>query len=364
MTRPGGIGLFQHASLTSRTINREHDVQTGISLRAALLLAGSVFCLDPLRAQGTPADTAALRLEFAYITTIRNIPSDSRTLRVWIPAPQDDEYQLISRLEISGPVPCRELTDSIYGNTAFYFEMDSLVPDSLTLSLRFHAQRRLAAADTLRPSPELMRRFLSADQLVPIDGAIAQEALAVVSGKHNDQSKARAIYDHILRTMSYDKSGTGWGQGDARFACTERRGNCSDIHSLLIGMARASGIPARFVMGFPIPTDAASGSIAGYHCWADLYIKGEGWIPVDASEAIKHPERAGELFGTLDPHRVAFTIGRDIPLGEKELTPTVNYFIYPYVLVDGREYSDVARRIEYRVLEDPAPAKPGAVRSE
>jgi hypothetical protein len=35
---------------------------------------------------------------------------------------------------------------------------------------------------------------------------------------------------------------------------------------------------------------AASGKIPGYHCWAEFYSGGE-WVPVDASEAWKHPER-------------------------------------------------------------------------
>src|SRR5260221_1440440 len=54
-----------------------------------------------------------------------------------------------------------------------------------------------------------------------------------------------------LSTMRYDKSGEGWGRGDEMWACDSKRGNCTDFHSVLIGMMRSSGIPARFEIGVP-----------------------------------------------------------------------------------------------------------------
>jgi transglutaminase-like putative cysteine protease len=194
-------------------------------------------------------------------------------------------------------------------------------------------------------SPELLRRFLQPDRLVPIDGRIAEEAGRIVKPGMSSLEKARAIYDYVVETMAYDKSGTGWGRGDALWACDAKRGNCTDFHSLFIGMARALGIPARFVMGFPVPEDKKEGEITGYHCWAEFYIEGEGWLPVDASEAWKHPEKKDFFFGNLDPNRVAFTIGRDIRL-EAELQP-LNYLIFPQVRIDGRQLSEIRPAVRF-----------------
>ena len=52
------------------------------------------------------------------------------------------------------------------------------------------------------------------------------------------------------------------------------------------GPTRAEGIPARFIIGFPLKADA-EGTVPGYHCWAEFYLPGRGWIPVDASDASK-----------------------------------------------------------------------------
>src|SRR2546427_1458 len=109
-------------------------------------------------------------------------------------------------------------------------------------------------------------------------------ARTATRGKRTDLEKARAIYDDVTSSMKYDKSGTGWGRGDAIYACDVGRGNCTDFHSLLIGMARSVGIPGRFSIGFPLPEQRGKGDISGYHCWAEMYVDG-AWLPVDSSEA-------------------------------------------------------------------------------
>ena len=66
--------------------------------------------------------------------------------------------------------------------------------------------------------------------------------------------------------------------------CDAKHGNRVDFHSLLNSMARAERIPARFEIGFPVP-DRAEGAIPGYHCWAEFFASGPGWVPIDISEA-------------------------------------------------------------------------------
>jgi len=141
------------------------------------------------------------------------------------------------------------------------------------------------------------RDDLQPDALVPITGLPAELAVKVTAGKTQTLDKARAIYDYVFTTMGYDKTGTGWGRGDVLYACDAKKGNCTDFHSLFIAMSRSQGIPARFEIGFPLPADKHSGEIAGHHCWSDFYIDGKGWIPVDISEAWKHPEKRDCFFG-------------------------------------------------------------------
>ena len=226
---------------------------------------------------------------------------------------------------------------------------------------REHIQEGLKQEDSSQareePDPN-MARWLQADRLVPIDGNIKKWAQEVVdsAGANTPLEQAQAIYNHIVATVKYDKTGQGWGRGDIYFACDARRGNCTDFHAIFIGYARALGIPARFAIGFPLPADRGAGQIGGYHCWAEFYIKDIGWIPVDASEAEKNPQKREYFFGAHDENRVEFSIGRDLTLNPKQSGQPLNYFIYPYAEVDGKVFSLVDKSFSYHDL---APSSSG-----
>ncbi len=196
-------------------------------------------------------------------------------------------------------------------------------------------------------SNDLLARHLAPNRLIPIEGKIAQEARAVAGHLQNPLKQIRSIYDHIVDTLTYDKSGIGWGRGDALYACNIRKGNCTDFHSLFIGQARALGIPVRFIMGLPLPEGKTEGFISGYHCWAEFYLPERGWLPIDASEASKFPQKKEMFFGGLDEHRVAFTLGRDIKLPNSKAEP-LNYVIYPHVEINGKTHKDVRTNFYFR----------------
>jgi transglutaminase-like putative cysteine protease len=209
------------------------------------------------------------------------------------------------------------------------------------------------------PSGQMLQRYLQPDKLVPLNGVIADLAKQQTAGAITPLEKARKIYDYVVSTMHYDKSGDGWGRGDAVWACDSKRGNCTDFHSLFIGMMRSSGIPARFEIGFPLPETASQGDIPGYHCWSEFYIQGMGWIPVDASEASKNPSKKDYFFGALDVNRVLFTYGRDIRLSSDQKGDPLNYFIYPYAEADGHPVTNLQKTFSFRDTWTPQRAAAG-----
>jgi transglutaminase-like putative cysteine protease len=291
------------------------------------------------------AGSAARTFVFTYLTKIPSLPADAKVSRIWIPLPQSDSYQTIGDLKIQSPVPYTTHRDSEYGNEYAYLEVPvNRVAGPAEVRLTFQATRREhrvalgpnSMAASKRAEAGELRRFLQPDRRVPLAGTIAELSAQQTQGIQDPLAKGRAIYEYVIATMRYDKSGTGWGNGDALWACTTKRGNCTDFHSLFIGMMRAAGIPARFEIGFPLPTDQHAGTIPGYHCWAQFYVEPYGWIPVDASEAWKHPEKKDYFFGAHDDDRVQFSVGRDIRLNPPQQGEPLNYFIYPYAEVDGK----------------------------
>jgi transglutaminase-like putative cysteine protease len=287
--------------------------------------------------------------EFTYVTRIPALPADAKISKIWIPLPQSDAHQAISHLKIESSFPYAKHRDLEYGNEYVYVEVPaakSSAPAEVRVNFQVARQEHLVALDAnpgavktaadTAPGEGELKRFLQPDRRVPLQGVIAELSAQETRGMQDPMAKARAIYDYVIATMRYDKSGIGWGNGDAIWACTEKRGNCTDFHSLFIGMMRAAGIPARFEIGFPLPADQHAGTIAGYHCWAEFYVERYGWIPVDASEAWKHPEKKNYFFGAHDDNRVQFTVGRDIRLDPAQQGDPLNYFIYPYGELDGK----------------------------
>lgn len=334
-----------------------------------LVLAGLVLVgllLGLYLGSARPSPPPARHFEFTYIARLPELPPDAGTVRLWIPLPRADENQAVSEVTFDSPLPLERHHEPEYGNEYLYLEAErSALPQPFEICLRFRATRRenrvalKSAWGSVRASgsPEdtnLMARFLAPDRLVPIDGVIAALARQETRGRQEPLEKARALYDYVVRTLRYDKSGEGWGRGDALFACDAKRGNCTDFHALFIGMLRATGIPARFEIGFSLPPDKTAGEIGGYHCWAQFYVEPYGWIPVDASEAWKHPEKRDYFFGAHDQDQVLFTLGRDIRFNPAQAGPPLNYFIYPYAEVDGKELKGIQSQFRFRDLFPPA----------
>lgn len=287
---------------------------------------------------------------FTCEMVVKDIPDGAHAVSVWLPVPQSDSHQVVSDLKVKSPVQYQIRQEKQYGNSILHLSAAAPLPKQLELEVEARVQRHaynaLAGPTGSNGEASPGPRDLAPDALVPVDGRIAELAAQVTKSATEPLDKARAIYDYVTETMHYDKSGTGWGRGDAVRACDVRTGNCTDFHSLIIGMARASKIPARFVIGFPLPETAKQGEIPGYHCWAELYIDGKGWLPVDSSEASKHPEKREAFFGGLDANRLQLTVGRDLVLDPKAAKP-LNYFVYPYVEIDGTPYDGVTRRYAF-----------------
>ena len=150
----------------------------------------------------------------------------------------------------------------------------------------------------------------------------------------------------LYQQSKTDGSNYTFGNGNAIYACDIGVGNCTDYHSYFLSLNRTLDIPARFHMGFPIP-QGNEGVVKGYHCWADYYVEGKGWHPVDISEADKYPEKRDYFFGTIDENRIEFVVGRDIELKGLE-TERTNLLIYPILEINDHISMAFSKQFTYK----------------
>lgn len=293
--------------------------------------------------------------ELIYDVTVSGLPASAEVVDVWLPVPQDSPQQDVSLIEIDSPVAGEFLGEGEYGNRVYHLRMKPPADGIIRLSQRVEVTRReqsvaLSAKQVRRLKSDEFERYLKPNEMVPLTERFAGIAEERTRGLGGPMDRSRALYDYVLDRMSYDKSGDGWGRGDANYACDIGTGNCTDFHSLFIALQRTLKTPARFWIGFPLPAERGAGEIDGYHCWAEFWVPELGWVPVDISEADKHPERAEYFFGNVDENRIVFTLGRDLILPPGQKGPPINFFVYPHVEVDGEVWDKVERRFSFRDL--------------
>lgn len=314
-----------------------------------LSLVVVVFVCTALGFSQTPSQAPRTRhFTFDYSFTVR-VTDPGKPLDVWFPAAHSDKYQQVKVLSKIGDLPLRETSEPEYGNKMFYAHTAKADKSEYHFSVKYDVVRLEHFAATSLSSPARhagLERFLQPDRLVPITGKPAEIAAGQVKPDMSDMEKARSLYDYTFNNMRYDKSGTGWGHGDAVWACDSHHGNCTDFHSLFISMARSQHIPARFEIGFAVPENKAASDVAGYHCWAEFYTRERGWFPVDISEAWQQNKKE-YFFGANDVNRMQFTVGRDLELNPRQHGEKLNYFIYPYAELNGEAYPNVAIKFSF-----------------
>lgn len=338
-----------------RTVRRKYSLELCFVFVAALFFPAHAGCAGE---RSSPPATSR-SFEFTYLVHVPALAANGGALRIWIPLPQTAAHQRISNLHISGPLPYRIHQDAKNGNRFAYFQVHAGKAGRAAFDIRiaFDARRdeyRVPLPQDDPPSPASfppnIARYLLPDRLVPINGMIGDLASEQTAGISDPLQKARKLYDYVIAHMHYDHNGTGWGHGDAIFACTAHHGNCTDFHSLFIGMARAAGIPARFDIGFAIPPGTHEAKLSGYHCWAEFYIQGTGWVPIDAAQAWQNPSKHNYFFGALGENRVRFTRGRDLTLSPAQAGAPVNYVVYPYAELNGKPSSELTEEFSFRDL--------------
>jgi transglutaminase-like putative cysteine protease len=277
---------------------------------------------DPSIVKGTD------QFEFVYRVKLPEIKGDAR---VWIPLAKTDAFQTVTQEDVNIPMKWEKVHDRDYGN-----DICVLYPQpedgGKTVEVRYRVLRKEKAP--YPASSAETARYLRPEKLVPINETFRTLAQKAAAGKTDDLARAKALYDHVIGRMRYDKSGTGWGHGDAIYACDARTGNCTDFHAYFIALARSVGIPARFAIGATIPADKNEGTIDGYHCWAEVLADGR-WVPVDISEAWKNPKLADYYFGHNPANRFELTKGRDLVVDPEPASGPINFLVYPLLEMNG-----------------------------
>jgi len=128
---------------------------------------------------------------------------------------------------------------------------------------------------------EISNKYLEDNEKFQIYHPLIQKAVKQVVGEEKNPYRImRNIYDYINVNMYYEMTG-GWNT--APTVLERGNGSCSEYTFVFISMCRAAGIPARYAGSVVVRGGEDASMDDVFHRWAEVYLPGYGWIPVDPS---------------------------------------------------------------------------------
>ncbi len=283
-------------------------------------------------------------------------PNTSDT-QLWIPYPVSDENQSITDVRIKGDYADSAVyTDKKFETPILYARWNKGAP-SRKLTFSFHVVRQEVVRRDLPTkeaawNPEDFKQYLMPTSLGPINGVVKELADKITKGKTTTVGKARAIYDWVIDNMHRDPKTIGCGKGDVCSLLAAPGGKCTDIHSVFVALCRAAGVPAREIFGIRQGKKPVVDITTWQHCWAEFYLPGYGWVPVDPADVLKKMlvenlkrsdpkiiEARKYFWGAWDQYRVQLAVGRDVELNPAQDGPPLNNFGYPFAQI-GKDTLD------------------------
>ena len=319
-------------------------------MRTIFFLVGVLMALSlPVSARAQSQTAGTITMEFDLSAQ----PADQEA-KLWIPYPVSDNDQLITDITVSGDFGQSAVyADQKYSTPMLYAQWDKGTT-SRKLVLSFHAVRQEVIKRDLPASegawnPADYALYLSPTSRGPIDGPVKDLADKITAGKTTVLTKARAIYDWICDNMHRDPATQGCGPGDVCALLIAPGGKCTDIHSVFVALCRAAGVPAREVFGIRQGKEAVVDISTWQHCWAEFFLPGYGWVPVDPADVLKMmltqnlkqddaktKEYREYFWGAWDSYRVKLATGRDLVLTPRQEGAPLNTFGYPYAEIGGK----------------------------
>lgn len=313
------------------------------------------------RAASDPFDPSpGVWRSYDVTTTVVIAPGDAA--KAWIPIPSFTEstWMLPGKSTWSANAESvRTATDARWGAQMLYAQWPaSSQARTLIVTSRVTTRDRRVdfTAPQATPLTDGERRLYTAPtSFIPTGGIVKETADKITAGASTDLEKAKRIYEWVVANTYRNPKTRGCGLGNISFLLEtgDFGGKCADLNGLVVGLARASGLPARDLYGIRVaPSKFGYKSLGAgsqiittaQHCRAEVHLAGFGWVPVDPADvrkvvleeppknlSIDDPKVVAArktLFGTWEGNWLAYNFAHDVDLvGSNE--GNVAFLMYP-----------------------------------
>ena len=236
------------------------------------------------------------------------------TLFIWMPQPAVSASQRNTRLVSRSTEP---FVDNFRGSSLFQF-IDTLSQSSREITLSYFTEVYAVETEIRNQNPVRLNRpspgrtvYTLPSALIPSDNPrIRTRATEIVGRERLPYARALMIYNWLLSSGGIQPHPLSGGVLEA---LEENQADSYQAALLFCALARALDIPANPVAGVLIDRNMNTTR----HYWAEFWLDGFGWIPLDialgAGAAPRdfelRPDHARYYFGNLDSRRIAFSRG-------------------------------------------------------
>ena len=144
------------------------------------------------------------QFEFVYQVKLPEIKGEAR---VWVPLAKTDAFQTVTEEKLSIPMKWEKVQDRDYGNDICVIYPQPADSGKM-VEIRYRVVRKEKVSYSATEAEAA--HYLRPEKLVPINETFKTLAQKATVGKTDDLERAKALYDHVMGKMRYDKSGTGW----------------------------------------------------------------------------------------------------------------------------------------------------------
>ena len=312
-----------------------------------------------------------------------NLPTKGKRALLWLPLPDttDTHYQFTQGSVWNGSAKKAKFHTIPKTNfPVFHAEWRGNGTRKVTVSSIVKTRNRSVNLQNFfekknRIIPSNIKRFLLPTRHAPLNGIVRMTAssIAKAANANTPLEKSYAIYNWVVDNAHRDQTARGCGRGDIKYMLERNNlgGKSADLNTLFVGLARASGIPARNQYGIRIDESITHKCLGKFgdlsnaqHCRAEFYLAGLGWVPVDPADVHQlildeglthdHPKVIAlreKLFGAWEMNWVTFNHGDDITLANNSVSGRLPFFMYPHAEISGQEQDSLSSvEFSYKII--------------
>jgi len=250
------------------------------------------------------------------LKVMANAVPDDEIIRCWLPFPRKDvEYQQNIKL-ISVNSDKYQISENSVHQT-IYFEKIAKKDEETIFEVKYSFEtHRHCGLDPQSLEQKSIAACAAMTEYtndkkphIVFSKKIKKLSTQIIGNEQDNYQKAKKIFTWISQNIPWAAAREySTIKNIPEYVLENQHGDCGQVTLLFITLCRLNGIPARWLSGFMLHPNYEN-----LHDWAEIFIDGKGWLPVDVSFGLQNWAETDDLkyfyFGKMDAFRLIINNG-------------------------------------------------------